>query len=204
MGASIKKRRRRRKKDKRQNRLHFKDRETQSSFVTVARGRNSKNADRQMRAMGIVADPNRIKTERAKRMNQIRGMLNLSKSAEKTNDDDNVDIPVDVDTIASLQENEEPLGLNLPDTALKHKLTMALNTKPVHLKVKLARYKREYLQRLINKYGHNYAGMHTDIQLNFLQWTENTIRRDIEHFRLEFRFGRKNKAFKAKTQQIVL
>ena len=211
MGANIKRRRQLRRKSKRKGRLRFKCHATKISW------KKGQNVDKNLKAMGLSANPNRIGRERKKRYNKLRDMYNASrkrqnnendgndnndnknKSGSRINDETSNDFdfnPRDYEQFMHADEHkegEDPFLLNIPDSALKEQLNLSLNQRPTHLFKPLPRYKREYYQRLINRYGKDYEAMHSDIELNFFQWTANKIQRDIEHYRYEFYFKKRKK-----------
>eukprot|EP01083_Nonionella_stella_P180756 645400_1 len=198
MGANVKKRKQLRKKSRNAGKLKFKCHATKLSW------KKGSNVEKNLKIIGLSYDPNNIKQERRKRFNKLKAMYNSSnknkKVASKSNDDASnkdrddgfVDYhPRDLDAFINTDDGDkdkEPLLLNIPPSALTTQLNIALNTTPSNLFTSLPRHRREYYQRLINKHGRNYHAMYTDIPLNYFQLTENRIRKDIQHFRYEFKF----------------
>ena len=214
MGANTRKNKQLRRKSRNKGKLKFKCHATRLSW------KKGSNVARNLKAIGLSYNPNNIGLERKKRHNKLVALYHASKKDEqgdktnknvnkvllesRLNDDASNDYdynPKDYDAFIDGDNNKSnknkndnnsnPLLLNIPDSALKNKLNLALNQNPANLFKPIPRHKREYYQRLINKYGRDYNAMHSDIKLNFFQWTVNKIRRDIKHYRYEFKFPKR-------------
>lgn len=200
MGANIRKRKQLRRKSKNKGKLKFKCHATKKSW------KKGTNVEKNLKAIGIAFNPNNINIERKKRYNKLRDLYkHKTKKNDDTsnndksnndNDNDNYDYnynPRDYDKFLNAdnyKQGDKPFLLNIPNSTLKNQLNLSINTKPEPLFQGLPRYKREYYQRLINRYGKDYDAMCNDIKLNFFQWTKNRIKRDIQHYRYEFRFDK--------------
>ena len=170
------------------------------------------SAHKELQKIGLVADPNKrsILNLHHQRVNKVRSMYlrSIGETNTKKNIEKSVALrqsaeaakfeydPTDLNAFIekkSQKKKRPPLIRNLPNTPMKHLLNVYINHKPETEQNPLSRYKKEYYQRLINRYGRNYDAMQNDISLNFFQWTACQIKGDIEYWRKEFNFKNKIK-----------